>query len=209
MKAFLKLGIVLALVIGISACKTNQSFLAQNANSVLEMHKRVAILPFKVSFNEEYKAISRGGRGQSNWQEQERVAGLDLQKTTFNMLARRAEKKRLDFTVQDFLTTNKTLQSENIRFSELKSIDKGKLARILEVDAVIWGETEMQFSMRNFAGRNGMNTQLQLIDADSGVLVWQNQSFQDISNRMDSPQDLAVRAVQNLIGALPYKSQKK
>jgi hypothetical protein len=78
----------------------------------------------------------------------------------------------------------------------------------LGVDAVIWGETEMQFSVRNFAGRNGMNTQLQLIDADSGVLVWQNHSFQDISNRMDSPQDLAIRAIQNLVGALPYKTQK-
>jgi TolB-like protein len=65
----------------------------------------------------------------------------------------------------------------------------------------------MQFSMRNFASRNGMNTQLQLIDADSGGLVWTSQSFQDINNRMDSPQDLAVRAVQNLVGELPYRPQ--
>jgi hypothetical protein len=52
-----------------------------------------------------------------------------------------------------------------------------------------------------------MNTQLQLIDADSGGLVWTSQSFQDINNRMDSPQDLAVRAVQNLVGELPYRPQ--
>ena len=207
MKQILRLSIISAILFTAISCKTNQSFLAENANSVLPMHKRVAILPFKVSFNDEYKAVSRG-RGQGNWPEQERIAGLDLQKNTFNILARRAEKKKLGFTVQDFLTTNKTLQSENIRFSELKSIDKGKLARLLGVDAVIWGETEMQFSVRNFAGRNGMNTQLQLIDADSGVLVWQNHSFQDISNRMDSPQDLALRAIQNLVGALPYKTQK-
>lgn len=207
MNTFLRFGAAVWIFINISGCKTNQSFLAENANSALQMHRRVAVLPLKVTFNEEYKSISRG-RGQGNWQEQERIAGLDLQKTTFNILARRAEKKKWGVTVQDFLTTNRTLQSENIRFSELKSIDKGKLARLLGVDAVIWGETEMQFSMRNFAGRNGMNTQLQLIDADSGGLLWQNQSFQDISNRMDSPQDLAVRAVQNLIGALPYQAQK-
>lgn len=207
MNIFLKLGAAFLILFNITGCKTNQSFLAENANSALQMHRRVAVLPLKVTFNEEYKSISRG-RGQGNWPEQERIAGLDLQKTTFNVLARRAEKKKWGITVQDFLTTNRTLQSENIRFSELKSIDKGKLARLLGVDAVIWGETEMQFSMRNFAGRNGMNTQLQLIDADSGGLLWQNQSFQDISNRMDSPQDLAVRAVQNLIGALPYQAQK-
>jgi hypothetical protein len=207
MNTFLKLGAAFLIIFNIIGCKTNQSFLAENANSALQMHRRVAVLPLKVTFNEEYKSISRG-RGQGNWPEQERIAGLDLQKTTFNILARRAEKKKWGITVQDFLTTNRTLQSENIRFSELKSIDKGKLARLLGVDAVIWGETEMQFSMRNFAGRNGMNTQLQLIDADSGGLLWQNQSFQDISNRMDSPQDLAVRAVQNLIGALPYQAQK-
>jgi hypothetical protein len=204
MNTFLKLGAIAWIFIYFSACKSNQEFLAENANSALVMHKRVAVLPFKVTFNEEYKAISRG-RSQGNWQEQERIAGLDLQKSAFNMLARRAEKKKWSITVQDFLTTNKTLQSENIRFSELKSIDKGKLARLLGVDAVIWGNAEMQFSMRNFAGRNGMNTQLQLIDADSGGLIWQSQSFQDISNRMDSPQDLAVRAIQNLIGALPYR----
>jgi hypothetical protein len=207
MNTFLKLGAAFLIIFNIIGCKTNQSFLAENANSALQMHRRVAVLPLKVTFNEEYKSISRG-RGQGNWPEQERIAGLDLQKTTFNILARRAEKKKWGITVQDFLTTNRTLQSENIRFSELKSIDKGKLARLLGVDAVIWGETEMQFSMRNFAGRNGMNTQLQLIDADSSGLLWQNQSFQDISNRMDSPQDLAVRAVQNLIGALPYQAQK-
>lgn len=207
MNKFLKLGILFFLTINLTSCKTNKGFLAENSNSVLEMHRRVAILPFKVTFNEEYKSMSRG-RKQENWQEQERVAGLDLQKSAFGILAKRASKKKWGFTVQDFLTTNKTLQSENIRFSELKSIDKAKLARLLGVDAVIWGEAEMQFSMRNFASRNGMNTQLQLIDADSGGLVWQNQSFQDISNRMDSPQDLAVRAIQNLIAALPYKSQK-
>jgi hypothetical protein len=207
MKKILQLLVATTFWTAAISCKTNQSFLAENANSVLNMHKRIAILPFKVSFNDEYKAISRG-RGQDNWAEQERVAGLDLQKNAFNILARRTEKKRLGFTVQDFLTTNKTLQSENIRFSELKAMDKGKLARLLGVDAVIWGETEMQFSMRNFAGRNGMSTQLQLIDADSGTLIWQNQSFQYIGNRMDSPQDLAVRAIHNLVEALPYKSQK-
>jgi hypothetical protein len=190
------------------SCATNPGFTSENISGVVSTHQRVAILPFKVTFNEDYKAISRG-KGQGNWQEQERIAGLNLQKTAFNMLARRAEKKKWGLTVQDFLTTNKTLQSENIRFSELKSIDKGKLARLLGVDALIWGETEMQFSMRSYTRRNGMNTQLQLIDADSGELVWQNQSFQDISNRMDSPQDLAVRAVQNLIGALPYKTRKE
>ena len=204
MNTYFRLGAIACIVIQLSACKSNQSFLAENANSALEMHKRVAILPFKVTFNEEYKALSRG-RGQGNWQEQERIAGLDLQKSAFKALARRAEKKKWGITVQDFLTTNKTLQSENIRFSELKSLDKGKLARLLGVDAVIWGNAEMQFSMRNFASRNGMNTQLQLIDADSGGLVWTSQSFQDINNRMDSPQDLAVRAVQNLVGELPYR----
>lgn len=204
MNTYFKLGAIAWIFIHLSACKSNQGFLAENANSALEMHKRVAILPFKVTFSEEYKTVSRG-RGQGNWQEQERIAGLDLQKSTFTVLARRAEKKKWGITVQDFLTTNKTLQSENIRFSELRSIDKGKLARLLGVDAVIWGNAEMQFSMRNFAARNGMNTQLQLIDADSGGLIWQSQSFQDINIRMDSPQDLAVRAVQNLVGELPYR----
>ncbi|MCP9768828.1 hypothetical protein EGI22_12955 [Lacihabitans sp. LS3-19] len=202
-KRFIFLGIFVFMVF---SCKTNQATISENGNSIVQMHHRVAVLPFKVIFSDEYKAMSRG-RSQGNWPEQERVAGLDLQKQCFGILSKRAEKKHFGFTVQDFLTTNKALQRENIRFSELQSIDKGKLARLLGVDAVIWGETQMQYSMRNFMARNGMNTMMQLWDAETAGLVWQNTTFTDVSNRMDSPQDLASRSVSNLISSLPYKSQ--
>jgi hypothetical protein len=205
MKIVLRFLIMALVSIGFISCKTNQGILSENAYSLVENHHRVAILPFKVLFNDEYKAISRG-KGQRNWTEEERVAGLDLQKKCFGILGSRAAKKNFGITVQDFLTTNKTLQRENIRFSQLKEIDKGKLARLLGVDAVVWGETEMQFSMRNFAGRNGMSTMMQLFDAETGGLVWQRTTFSDISNRMDSPQDLATRSVSSLINSLPYKA---
>jgi len=190
------------------SCKTNQGTISGNGNALVQRHHRVAILPFKVVFSDEYKAVSIG-RSQGNWPEQERVAGLDLQKQCFEILTKRAGKKHFGFTVQDFLTTNKALQRENIRFSELQTLDKGKLARILGVDAVIWGETQMQYAMRNFMARNGMNTMMQLWDAETVSLVWQNTIFTDVSNRMDSPQDLASRSVSNLINDLPYRSQNR
>lgn len=192
------------LIFGVYSCKTNKSFLELNSNPILEKHLRVAVLPFKIIFSEDYKRVSSGSR-QGNWLEQQRVAGLDLQKEAFTILTKRAIKKQWGFTVQDFLTTNKILKKEDIRFSELGAMEKGKLARLLGVDAVLWGETSIEFEMRSFASRNGMNTQVQLFDAESSIMIWKDEVFQQINNRMESPQDLAIRSVANLINSLPYK----
>lgn len=195
---------LLIFLTGFASCNTNKVFLESNSNTILDKHLRVAILPFRVVFSDGYKKISTGNR-QGNWQEQQRVAGLDLQKDAFTILTKRAAKKQWTFTVQDFLTTNKILQKEDIRFSELPSIEKGKLAKLLDVDAVIWGETTMEFNMNSFGNRNGMNTKMQLFDAASTLLIWQNEAFQELNGRTDSPKDLSNRSVSSLINSLPYK----
>lgn len=196
------------LIIAAFSCRTNQGFLDENANTMISQHIRVAVLPFKVIFSEDFKQVSPGRR-QDDWQEQARVAGLDLQKAAFAHLSKRTLRKNWGFTVQDFLTTNRTLEVEGIRFSELQASDKAKIARVLGVDAVIWGESQMEYSMRNFVGRNGMRTQMNLYDARSSNLIWSNSVFQDISRMMDSPRDLANNSVSSLVNMLPYKSQGK
>jgi hypothetical protein len=201
---------ILIIVIGffVFSCKVNQVVLAEKEQAAVDTHRRVAILPFKVTFSENYKMNSRQSNRSNSWQEQERVAGLDLQKSCFLLLTKRAAKKQFGITVQDFLTTNKTLEKENVGFSQIKNFDKSTLARMLGVDAVIWGETSMELSQSSWAARNGMKSNMQLYDAQSGNLIWQNDVFQDATNRMDSPQDLAGRNVSTLINTLPYKTKK-
>ena len=191
-----------------NACSSSKGYLTAGTESLILQHQRIAILPFKVIFSDDYKAISRGGQRQGNWQEQERVAGLDLQKTCFLNLAKHASKKKWGFTVQDFLTTNKTLEREGIRFSQLTEIDKGVLARKLGVDAVIWGSSNMEVNMRSFASRNGINSHMSLYDAESGSLVWKNSVFENANRQFDSPQYLAETSINQLVRSLPYKAAR-
>lgn len=203
------IGITFIIALGMFSCQTQQKLAVDNISQYTQTHQRIAILPFKVTFSEAYKAMSQRGRKQDDWKEQERVAGLDLQKSTFEILSKRALKKNFGFTLQDFLTTNKTLQAENIRFSELASIGKGQLARLLGVDAVIWRETEMEMDPAGWRNRNGIETTLALFDAKSEQKIWQQSSFADAMRRFDTPQSLAQNTIQNLVTALPYKKQAK
>lgn len=203
------IGITLILGWSLFSCQTQQKLAVENISQYTQSHQRVAILPFKVTFSEAYKNMSQRGRKQGDWREQERVAGLDIQKSAFEILSKRAIKKNYGFTVQDFLTTNKILQSENIRFSELAAAGKGQLARILGVDAVIWGETEMEMDPAGWRNRNGINTTMTLFDAKTEQKIWQQSSFVNAMRRFDTPQSLAESTVSNLIGALPYKKQAK
>lgn len=193
-----------------SACSVNRPFLADDSTQLLARHQRVAILPFYVTMSEDYKRIlSRryGTRNDTYWKEQERLAGIDLQKNAFLKLTKKINKGKYTFTVQDFITTNKTLEKEGIRFSQLKSFEKGTLARILGVDAVIWGESDMNLDYTAFQmpAHNGITTTLKIYDGETREMVWSNQSFQGINNRMDSPQYLASRTTDNLLSTLPYK----
>jgi hypothetical protein len=193
-----------------SACSVNKPFLADDSARLLARHQRVAILPFYVTMSEDYKRIQSRRYGQRNetyWKEQERLAGIDLQKNAFLKLTKKINKGKYAFTVQDFITTNKTLEKEGIRFSQLRSFEKGTLARILGVDAVIWGESDMELDYTSFQlpANNGITTTLKIYDGETREMVWSNQSFQAINNRMDSPQYLASRTTDTLLSTLPYK----
>ena len=196
------------LVAGLYACTSVKPFTLPESESLIHAHKRVAILPFEVQFSEEYKKVLREGK--TPWEEQERRAGIDLQKSAFESLARRVNKKRLGITVQDYLTTNRTLEKSGISFSELMSMEKSRMASLLGVDAVIFGRSEVEFSVsRGFMGNNGIRTYLDLFDGTAGQKVWGVSDREYIRNRFDSPQDLARRTVSDLVGALPYKTGPK
>lgn len=195
-------------ILVLQSCQVQKPVTVENINQYIESHNRVAILPFKVKFSDDYKAISQRGRAQANWVEQERIAGLDMQKECFKIFSKKAIKKNWGITAQDFLTTNKMLEQEGIRFSALSSADKIKVGRLLGVDAVIWAESEMLYDMSGWRNRNGMQTRMYLYDIASGQLIWDNSSLVDVNSRLDSPQSIAGRTVDQLISALPYLKNK-
>lgn len=196
------------LIAGLYACSSVKPYTLPESEALVTAHRRVAILPFQVRFSEDYKKMMREGK--TPWEEQERRAGIDLQRSAFESLAKRANKKRLSITVQDYLTTNRTLEQSGIPYSQLMVMEKSRIASLLGVDAVIFGSSDVEFNIsRGFMGNNGINTQLELFDASAGQKVWGVSDREYIRNRFDSPQDLARRTVSDLIGALPYKSGPK
>lgn len=201
-----KIGYFCVLLLGLYSCRSVKPYTLPESESLISTHKRVAVLPFEVKFSEDYKKMMREGK--IPWEEQERRAGIDLQKSAFEYLAKRANKKKLAITVQDYLTTNRTLEQSGIPYSQLMVMEKSRIASLLGVDAVIFGSSSVEFNVtRGFMGSNGIITSLDLFDASAGQKVWGISEREYIRNRFDSPQDLARRTVSDLIGALPYKKQ--
>jgi hypothetical protein len=194
-------------VLFLSGCAGSARFSHPEGQQRVQNHQRVAILPFKVSFSEVYKQAMR--EGQVPWPEQERRAGIDLQRTAFEYLAKRANKKKYSITVQDYKSTNRTLEQMGISYSELLIMDKGQLAQDLGVDAVVFARSEVAFDVHRFSmGMNGIETTMALYDASLGAEVWKQTTREYIRSRFDSPQELGKKSISGLINSLPYKSVK-
>jgi hypothetical protein len=191
------------------SCSVNAPYQSAQLQSSIDTHFKIAVLPFEVVFNDEYKQNS-GMRGRSSspefWKEQERLAGLDMQKAFFLSAAKQVEKGKFEKIIQDFLTTNKLLAEAGVKIYDIPAIDKGKISRILGVDAVIWGETSIvvnsPYSFSNVPG--GATTLAGLYEGSTGELLWQKELVQRPSNRMDTPKRLGDYTAQQMAKLLPY-----
>lgn len=203
-----KIAVLIVLIVSTLGCKNNTPYTTAESPQLLANHKKVAVLPFSVVFSDEYKKMIREGK--VTWEEQGRRAGIDLQKAAFQYLAKRSNKKNFELIIQDYLTTNRTLEESGIPYSQLMGMEKSRIASLLGVDAVIFGTSSVEFNIsRGFIGNNGIHTTLDLYDAYAGKKIWGSSDMEYIRGRFDSPQDLAKRTVNDLINSLPYKSVKK
>jgi len=192
------------------SCTVNAPYQSDQLQKAILNHSKIAVLPFQVEFNREYKENS-GIRGRSSspdyWIEQERLAGLDMQKEFFLSVAKQVEKGKFEKVIQDFITTNKLLEQAGVKIYDIPKLDKGRLGRILGVDAVIWGETSIvvnpPFGYGSLPG--GATTVANLYEGDSGELLWQKQLNQRPTNRMDTPKRLGNSTAQQLAKLLPYR----
>ena len=209
---------LLAVFLGIFAfsCSSVKPFESPNLSAAIATHKQIAILPFDVRFNESYKqdTYRRGSRNNSKeyWVEQERLAGLDMQKELFMDISKQVAKGKYMVAVKDFISTNKILQEQNIPMLSIKDRDKSKLARILGVDAVIWGQTDIIVNNSNFGftpSNSGVETLASLFDAQSGEILWSDKTRSTPSSRLDTPHSLSNQTLSTISRRLPYRIAKK
>lgn len=169
-------------------------------------HQKIAILPYSVVFDENFKKNSRKYSDQEYWMEQQRLAGLDLQKSLFIYAADLTRKGKMEKVIQSFEVTNKLLAEAGINFFDIAKSDKGFLSRMLGVDAVIWGVSEVTADpMQNYMmmGRAGTELTSRLYDGLTGDLLW-SKSLHQQPSRGENPKGLADELARQTMKMLPY-----
>jgi hypothetical protein len=200
--------IYLFIAVFVASCALRKPIPSPAFAQASRFHERIAILPFSVEFNENYKRsmAMQGGRNVRNegyWVKTGKFAGMDMQKNTFKNMARRISKGKYELIIQDFLTTNRKLDELGISYQGLPAVNKGLLAKQLDVDAVIYGETMVNIDFRGM-NPGGVNSRISVFDARSGEIIWQDELEQQIGSMQDSPERLAARTIDQLIKRLPY-----
>lgn len=169
-------------------------------------HQKIAILPFSVVFDDDFKNNSRRKNDQDYWVEQQRLAGLDLQKSLFIYAAEETRKGRIEKVIQSFEVTNKLLADAGVSFFEIARADKGALSKILGVDAVIFGSSEVNADpLQNFMmGRAGTELTTQIYDGKTGNILW-SKSLRQQPTRGENPKTLADELARQTMRMLPYR----
>lgn len=204
-------------VISLTACSSSKDFLSDNFANVRNNHKRIAILPFGVQFQNpaEYSKQKSKQIQQQGFGSREQQASLDAQKELFIDVAKQVEKGRYEIAFQDFNKTNKVLSESGIRLEDIPRQNKADLARLLGVDAVIFGElvikvTQMNnrnMMMPNYRNDDGVETDIKLFDAASGEMLWASQLSNRPNNRMDTPHQLSSSLLNQIAKNLPYRNK--
>lgn len=201
------ISILLLFAIILAACSLNKPVISEQFLAVSSTHKKIAVIPFAVSFNEQYKQMmanrSNKARTDTYWDDLSRFAGLDMQKEFFKGVAKQISKGKYSFILQDFLTTNKILESNKVPFMAIQVANKQKIGELLEVDAVIWGETEVTVNPMSFTP-GGVETNLYLYDVRTGQSVWEYNTKQYPNSPRDTPESLANNTASQLAKMLPY-----
>ncbi len=208
---------LLYLIVHLTACTQVPSYTVPMLENLVATHQKVAVLPFEVKFNSEftqYAPIRSGKRNDASyWREQERLAGLDLQKTLFIDLAKQTEKGRLNKILQNFTETNKLLGEAGIAIFDLPQYDKNRLASILGVDAIISGTSSVeiyQFMANPFAPRQGgVYTDCIIYDGRTGSKIWSDEYVQRPGSQMDTPSRLASGTVRDFARNNPYIQKRR
>jgi hypothetical protein len=223
-KILVHLSVAIFLVYFAFSCAGTHDYLSNNFQQIKATHRVIAIVPFDVRFpnpeNYSYKTknTSQQGQGitQHTWSEQERQASLDMQKDLFINLAKQVQKGRYEMAFQDFTKTNKILETNNIQLYDIAAQDKSKLAQILGVDAVIWGQTEVRITRPTRYnpypyGRynDGVETTASIYDATTGEMMWSTNQSERPNSNFSTPHDLASRLMDVISRNLPYRLAKK
>ncbi len=212
MKSFLSLAIA---VLVVSSCGP-KIYQSSNFSTALARHKKVAILPAEVNMQlrpNEAKKLT-----QEQIDEIVMKTGYDIQEKMYGWFLRRGEKYQYTVTFQDVTRTNALLKEAGISYNDLKTTDRVKLAKILDVDAVLQDRTNMQKPMSEGAAiavgvlvgawgsTNQVQTTINIHDGTSGDLLWKY-DYQAQGSVGSSSTQLVDALMRNASKKFPYSAK--
>ena len=185
-------------------------------SNALSKHKTVAILPAEVNIqirpNQAKKLTAEQIQEMSN------KTAMDIQEKMYGWFLRRGD--RFDYTVtfQDVTKTNSALRDAGIRYYDLKTTDRAKLAKILGVDAVMQDRVTMEKPMSEGAAiavgllvgtwgaTNKVETTINIHDGTSGNLLWKY-DYEASGSVGSSSTKLVDALMKNATKKFPYSAK--
>ncbi len=192
---------------------------SQNFSTALARHKTVAILPAEVTIqlrpNEAKKVTAEQLMDISN------KTAYDIQDKMYGWFLRRSDKFHYTVTFQDINKTNSKFKDAGITYENLKNKDRGELAKILGVDAVMQAKTVSEKPMSEGAAvavavlfgawgawgsTNKVQTAINIHDGQSGDLLWKYE-YEASGSVGSSTTKLVDALMRNATKKFPYSSK--
>ncbi len=190
--------------------QSKQIFESPQLRTIVNQHKLVAILPYKVSIT--YKKQPKNFNADAN-RDQEKSMSNSIQSSMYTFLLRKRENYSVSF--QDVDKTNILLKKAGI-LDKLDEFTKDEIAKVLGVDSVIGGtfETEQTKSeagaiasailFGGFGGKTGTGTlTMTLNNGTDGELLWRFFKTMD-QGLASSTDDLVESMMRKVSRNFPY-----
>ena len=184
-------------------------------DAALAKHKKVAILPADVTIQLRPNQAKNTTPGQM--EEMTMKTGFDIQDKMYSWFLRRSNKLDYTVTFQDVNRTNALLKDANISYSDLATVDRAELAKILGVDAVLQNRSRMEKPMSEGAAvavglligawgnTNKVETTINIHDGNSGDLLWKY-DYEASGSVGSSTTKLVDALMKNASKKFPYRS---
>lgn len=155
-----------------------------NVKALTASHKVIAVLPMKVSYDKSALILEDEQVPKDSLVAYAKRDALTCQKSMFHFLMRESGKAGMTVTVQDPDKTNLLMRRQNLTLDTLANFTKDEIAKMLEVDAVLFGEIhtdkilsqEVGLALVYFAGVNAPNNEssgtFMLYEGQKGELIW-------------------------------------
>lgn len=213
MKSISKSMLLLAALLLLQACGATV-YTDQNFVSYQTVHKRVAVLPFKVTIDLKNLPKKTDVAAVKASEEDE---GLLFQQQLYTQFLNRYQKGEYTVSFLDVSETNVLLKRQGIDYNNIDDYTKSEIAGILGVDAVISGTIKRSKPMSTgaaiattiligYGSTNKVVVNMNLYDGGTGNLLW-SYDHQLEGGVASSPDRIAKTLMKKSSKKFPYKAE--